>query len=183
MSDPVIDNSDEPIDDQLTEVVSYLDAELNDTGMNEVEMRLVKDASLREFADSLDRTWRLLDSLEEVSASDEFTQKTMDSIATEALQDSPTTEEKTVSPLRSLADGVRQTRAIPWFVTGLVGALVGMTVSQRLQERRDPGTDTAILQNLELLKQYPRLRVLPDVESLRQLELPRQLAPAEETTP
>jgi len=172
MSDPAIDNSEEPVDEQLTEVVSYLDSELNDTGMNEVELRLVRDPSLREYADSLDRTWRMLDALEEVPASDHFIQKTMDSVATESLRDSQTAEEKTVSPLRSIAEHFRRTKAIPWFLAGVLGTIVGLTVSQRVQEERSPETDAAILRNLDLLKNYPRYKLLPDVESLRQLQLP-----------
>ncbi|MEZ6059252.1 MAG: hypothetical protein R3C19_02710 [Planctomycetaceae bacterium] len=183
MSEPRIDNSEDPFDEQLTEVVSYLDAELDDTAMSAVELRLLKDASLREYADSLDRTWQLLDSLEEVSASDHFAKKTMVSISTAATREHMSASEPRVTLVQSISRNVRRTGMVPWFLAGVLGAWLGLTIGRSFQDSQSPETDRAILENLDLLKNYPQYRVLPDVEALRQLQLPENPASREEPRP
>lgn len=181
MPDPVTNKAEEPADDRLTEIVSYLDAELDATQMNAVELRLGQDSSLREFADSLDRTWQLLDALEEVSVSDQFTRKTLDSIATLADQQEAT--DPSVQSRRSGLSRIRWQRIVPWFLAGVVGAGLGLLLSQQLQARRADTADTAVLQDLNLLRNYPRYRVVPDAAALRQLQLPEPTDADQEPQP
>ena len=82
-------NSDDdcPVDERLTQIVSYLDGELDETQMNAFEQDLINDPEMRSHADILSRTWGMLDALEEVSASRQFTQQTMATITAEVVEE------------------------------------------------------------------------------------------------
>ncbi|MFN9717365.1 MAG: anti-sigma factor family protein, partial [Planctomycetota bacterium] len=75
-NEPVDDAEDQP-DAQLSELVAYLDGELDEHACESVERQLVANPGLRRYAETLDRTWQLLDSLGDAPASGAFTQKTL----------------------------------------------------------------------------------------------------------
>jgi anti-sigma factor RsiW len=161
------DNPDD--NDRLTELVAYLDAELDDAQMNEVEVRLLKDPQLRTLADDLERTWGLLDSLEEVTASSQFTQQTLATVSSESLQAEAASNQKPAAKsfTRFLSDS-RFRQAAAWFVAGIAGTLLGLIVSRSLQQDV-ASPDRMILQNLDLLQRYPRYLPVPNTEQLEQL--------------
>ena len=81
---PYIEHDDRDAE-QLTEIVGYLDGELADTQMVEIEQKLIHDPDLRSHADILSRTWAMLDELDDVSASQTFTQETLATVASESV--------------------------------------------------------------------------------------------------
>ena len=163
-----VDETEDPGDSRLTELVAYLDGELADLDCDRVEQQLISDAPLRSYADSLDRTWRLLDSLGETTASGEFTQKTLAS-----LDAVPLDEDGQVS--RRPHQVVRLFFAVPWMkislwcLVGFAGGTIGLLSSRSVRPPRSESEETRILRQLDLLQDYQKLRLIPDVEFLKKV--------------
>jgi len=64
-------------DDDRAMLIAYLDGELDEDTSRKVESRLTQDPTLRAEADSLRRTWELLDYLPKVEVSPSFTHRTL----------------------------------------------------------------------------------------------------------
>ena len=152
----------------VTKIVSYLDGELDDTQMVEVEQELVNDNSLRKEADLLSRTWELLDILEPVSGGQKFTQDTLATIAAETVRDTP---EQAVSRLRPLMSALAKYRIASCFALGLVGGLGGLA-GGALLTKTEPAAIRTALDNFELLRSSDAYSIVPGVEQLRQLKAP-----------
>ena len=163
-----------PPDERLTEIVSYLDGELDETRMNEIEHDLINDPEMRSHADILSRTWALLDSLEEVSASQKFTQDTLATVASDTIDDSGT--DNVGRSLQRIRQGLTRYHAIPYFLIGLIGGAVGLFLSSYIWQRREASdelsTTRVVLDNFELIKNAEQYSVVPDSEQLRSLKLP-----------
>ena len=68
-------------DSRTTEsLVAYLDGELTPSESQQIEQHLAQDGDVRKQVDGLVRTWDMLDNLDEVHASEDFTNKTLTSI-------------------------------------------------------------------------------------------------------
>src|SRR5437588_9479528 len=65
-------------EDERDELVAYLDGELDEPTARAVEARLNVDPAAREEADTLQRTWELLDYLPRAEPSSSFTHRTME---------------------------------------------------------------------------------------------------------
>ena len=75
-------NSNGPLtEEQQQNLVAYLDGELSDAAAAEIEQLLVDSPEARREIEELTRTWKLLDQLPQVRASETFTQSTMATIA------------------------------------------------------------------------------------------------------
>ena len=61
-------------------IVAYLDGELSPSESQKIEKRLAEDPTIRKDVDDLVRTWDMLDDLDEVRVSEQFTNKTLTSI-------------------------------------------------------------------------------------------------------
>ena len=169
---PYIEEEDHP-DGAETQIISYLDGELDDTQMNEVEQRLINDPDMRSHADILSRTWSLLDDLDDVSASRQFTQETLATISAETV----TAESaRAGAGFRKFKQFVARYRILPCFVAGLIGGAAGLMLSQmaweKRQERGKAATNRVVLENFELLQSTDLYSIVPDVESLKELDLP-----------
>jgi anti-sigma factor RsiW len=68
-------------DDELTNLVAFLDGELNAEAARTLEARLSRDPAARAEADALKRTWDLLDFLPRPEPSSQFTHRTMERIS------------------------------------------------------------------------------------------------------
>ncbi len=160
-------------DDPQTQIVSYLDGELDDTQMNQVEQRLIDDPDMRSHADILSRTWSLLDSLEDVSASKQFTQETLATISAETVSDE---SERSGAGFRKFKLAMARYRVVPCFLAGLIGGTAGLMLSQmaweKRQERGDAATNRLVLENFDLLQNIDLYTIIPDVERLEALQLP-----------
>ena len=177
------DDSEDSNNPQLTELVAYLDGELGDAESHHLEQQLASDPPLRTYAESLDRTWQLLDSLGEATASGEFTRKTLASLQAQPMGDDEQSARK------SLAQKLRSSARLPllrialWTTAGFFGCSIGLLCS-RIQ--RTPQTDSAdiqILEQLELLQEYQKIRPVPGAEFLNQVLALDEPSAARETAP
>lgn len=162
------DESADPLDARLEELVSYLDGELDDTDADRLEQQLSADPPLRSYVETLDRTWRLLDSLEEAPASGEFTQRTLASL------DAVSAEPDSTQALMSLSQFGRVFRSGPWLsvagwtLAGFIGTSVGLLLARSAPPGRGELDERRLFNDLDLLQQYKTLRPVPDTEFLRQ---------------
>lgn len=163
------DDSEDSNNPQLTELVAYLDGELGDAESRHLEQQLASDPPLRIYAESLDRTWQLLDSLGEATASGEFTQKTLASLQARPLDDDDQpTRKSLMQKLRSLAS-LPLLRIALWTTAGFVGCSIGLLFSRIQRPPQTASADTQILQQLELLQEYQKIRPIPSAEFLNEV--------------
>ena len=156
-----------PDDLQVTELVSYLDGELPEGDADRVEKLLLSNPPLRRNADLLDRTWQLLNSLEEATASGVFTQKTLASISTVSVESDARSAIRRRWSLGALLPGSTMVRGLIWFLVGFLACSAGLVLSREARRERTDPKDAQILKGLELYLQYPKLWRIPDVEFLR----------------
>ena len=145
------DEIEGPEDPQVAELVSYLDGELPESEADRVEKLLLSNPLLRKNAELLDRTWQLLNSLEEAKASGEFTQKTLASISTVSGESGARSAIHRRWSLRTLLPGSVIVRGLIWSLAGFLACSAGLLLSK----------------GLELYLQYPKLWRIPDVEFLK----------------
>jgi len=101
---------------EQTELVSYLDGELDETAAAKVEARLNLDVRVRSEADALRKTWELLDYLAKPSPSANFTNRTLERIALE----------RSVMPrTRRILQWRGVNRALGWAAAVVVAAGIG----------------------------------------------------------
>ncbi|MCA9047302.1 MAG: hypothetical protein KDA89_01150 [Planctomycetaceae bacterium] len=169
---PYIEEEDEHVDEKLTRIVSYLDGELDLTQMNEVEQALVRDPELRGEAESLSRTWAMLDCLEEVSVDRSFTQDTLATIAAEEVS------RDTASGGSLLSAAWRRLLkqyAVAWFLIGLIGTGVGLTAARWLvsapEDSVEERTRTTAAQDADLLINVEFYDLVPNADALKTLRL------------
>ena len=121
----IFDEPEEANDPQLTELVAYLDGELNEEASNRLERQLAENPPLRGYAETLDRTWQLLDTLGEATASGEFTQKTLASLSAishEEFADQMPSSKRGTDWVRKIP----ATRIVLWALAGFLGSSAGL---------------------------------------------------------
>ena len=164
----IFDEPEDANDPQLTELVAYLDGELNEEASNRLERQLAENPPLRGYAETLDRTWQLLDTLGEATASGEFTQKTLASL-------SAISHEEFADQMPSSKRGTDWVRKIPvakivlWTLAGFLGSSVGLILGRSSQSPKADSEDVQLLQQLDLLLQFPRLHAARSVTFLEQV--------------
>jgi len=162
-------DDDQVADPKLTDLVAYLDGELPPADSEKLEQQLVLDAPLRQCAESLDRTWQMLDLLEDATASGEFTRKTLSSIQTQPKSISSPGG----STLRTLAAKWSLGAIALWMLTGFIGTAFGLMISRQSQTNTTNPADAEILKDLDLLRNYQRMRQISGEKFLRDLaEIP-----------
>lgn len=172
----------DPLAIQLDDLVAYLDGELSDVDADVIERRLVSDPPLRKQAEDFDRTWQLLDSLGEVSASREFTQKTLSSMTATTDPDGVDDEESGVTTSSDSAAKfvVRQT---VWLIAGLAVGYAGLSAGKWDADRQQNSVDANILRNLDMFRNYYQYHLIPDTKFLREIKFPGEspAAPKEQS--
>lgn len=167
-SDEQLSGDEGLADPQLTELVAYLDGELPAETSERLEQRLAADAPLRRQASDLDRTWQMLNLLEEVPASAEFVRRTLATIdAMPAVEAAG--ETAGWGGIASLWRSVRVWSAAAGVLLGFAGTSLGLLISRDGVEENSAGRDVEILRELDLLRSYPQLRAIPDESFLREL--------------
>ncbi|MFN0197313.1 MAG: anti-sigma factor family protein [Planctomycetaceae bacterium] len=130
----------QPAPDPQENLVAYLDGELTEPAIREVEQQLAKNPTLRRNADAYQKAWELLDELPLVQATEQFTTKTVTSIKVDQLPRDAVTSVGTEA-------GSQNTSALPTVRTGqtressvnLTIPLGGKTaVNSRLTSSREP---------------------------------------------
>lgn len=162
-------DNDQEADPELTELVAYLDGELPPTDSEKLEQQLALDAPLRKCAESLDRTWQMLDVLEDATAGGEFTRKTLSSIQ---IQQKNIESPERIN-LRTLAAQWSLGAVAMWLLTGFLGTALGLMISRQSELSTLHPEDTAILKDLDLLRNYQRMRQISGERFLKDLaEIP-----------
>ncbi len=164
----VFDEPEETNDPQLTELVAYLDGELDEEESNRLERQLAENPPLRGYAESLDRTWQLLDSLGEATASGEFTQKTLASLAVISKEEF-SAQSSSSNPNPSWIRGIPLTKILLWTLVGFVGTSIGLLLGRSSQAPKAISEDVQLLDKLDLLLQFPRLHAARSASFLEQV--------------
>lgn len=166
-STPRSEDSEDPDDPRLTELVAYLDGELDDSSSERLEKRLGQDRDLRHYAETLDRTWQMLNTLGEPTASGEFTRKTLASIT--AISKETETISASQAGLAKRFSQVPVAKIVLWLLVGFIGTGAALLLAQQTDLRRTSADDRELLDDLDLLKQYQQLRPIPDEAFLKDL--------------
>lgn len=164
----VFDEPEETNDPQLTELVAYLDGELDDEESSRLERRLAENPPLRGYAETLDRTWQLLDTLGEATASGEFTQKTLASLAVISNEEF-SAQSSSLNRNASWIRGIPLTRILFWTLVGFVGTSIGLLLGRSSQAPKADTEDVQLLRQLDLLLQFPRLHAARSSSFLEQV--------------
>ncbi|MCA9057551.1 MAG: hypothetical protein KDA85_03600 [Planctomycetaceae bacterium] len=168
MSDELNPEFDDQAESGLTELVAYLDGELSESDTETIEHRLVADGALREEASRLDRAWQLLESIDDVSASHEFTARTLASMQATALE-----QTSSGAGLKTIRSQAQTAFSLPvflfWALGGFAVTALGVRIAHQQAERRQSPEVSRILENLEFLEQLPSYRSVRTVESLQLL--------------
>lgn len=159
------EDSDDP---QLTEIVAYLDGELNENDCLRLERQLASSPPLRGYAESLDRTWQLLDALGQASVSDQFTHKTLASLTTISSEDDQPADKNKAGRFRWITR-LPVAKTLIWTLAGFVGSATGLQLAQKSQTEKAESEDVQLLRQLDLLEKYPKMYPIPNAEFLRKL--------------
>lgn len=141
-----------------TELVAYLDGEL-DAGQTEaVEQRLSRDAEFRRRLHDLQRTWDLLDSLPRIEATESFTQSTLEMVAVKAESEAAA---QTQLALRR-----------HWLLQGAVGGGIGAAILAGFLIGRGvwSSPDERLLNDLPVVEHVDEYLLADNIEFLRMLE-------------
>ena len=139
------------------QLVAYLDGELDEPTKQRIEARLAVDPGLREALSRLERTWDLLDDLDQANVDETFTQSTIQMVALAASDEIRLREEE--APRR---------RRRRWLVGGgsvAAAALAGYAAVALLW----PNPNEQLLKDLPVLENLDHYSQIDDVEFLRLL--------------
>lgn len=160
-----------PDDDLDTQLVAYLDGELDAEGCRRIEALLASDARVQRQLQQLQGAWDLLDGLPKAEVSSNFTRSTVEMIAVEA-------EEEIRS--ESLAEPKRQRRS--WILAAvslMAAAAVGFLATFAVW----PHPNEQLLEDLSVLEDLDAYRQTSDLAFLRELNESGLFAEAQHDAP
>jgi hypothetical protein len=144
--------------DDVDQLSAFLDGELDDEGVRQVEDLLARDPNARAELQRLERAWHLLDGLPRAEANPEFTRTTVAMIAVRAADE--------VEPAPRAA-AARRWPAMFASGVGLVAAvLVGFVAADRLW----PHPNDQLLHDLPVIEHLDAYREAGNLEFLRKLK-------------
>ena len=146
--------SSEPIDELL---VAYLDGELDDESSREIEQRLTSDSALREQLTRLERTWDVLDELEQVEVDEDFTKTTIEMVAL-AAEDEYQREE-------SQRPALRRRR----WLAGTAGILAACLAGAAMVWGFAPDPNQQLIEDLPVLQKLDEYQQIDNIEFLKLL--------------
>lgn len=146
-------------DDERTELVAYLDGELDEEASRAVESRLSLDPQLRAEADALRTAWDLLDYLPRAEPSPSFTHRTL-----ERLTAARATAQLEAGRWRPWA------AAAGWAAAVAAAGLVGFWCTSLWARPRPSDEDLA--RDLRVIEQMRLYEQVDDLPLLRQLADP-----------
>jgi anti-sigma factor RsiW len=145
-------------DEQRTEIVAYLDGELQSGDAERIRRLLVDNANARREAEELTIAFEALDSLDGITASGGFTNRTMTSIQALAETDKAGTTQP-FDVKRSAMLGI-------WALGIVVSAVAGFCATNW----NVPEESRGLVKELELIKSLPRYERVGSVDLLKELE-------------
>ncbi len=155
---------------ERVELVAYLDGELTGEAARAMEARLSLDPGARAEADTLRRTWELLDYLPRPEPSPTFTSRTLSKLV-------PIRDDRTALATSGTAQTILHDR--PWLLALLAGGWAALLLLAALGGRaaynraapREPG-DRELVRDLRIIKNKPVYDLVEDVEFVQQLDHP-----------
>jgi anti-sigma factor RsiW len=138
-----------------TDLVAYLDGELDEEAARSLESRLNQNPTMRAEADSLRRTWELLDYLPRAEPSSSFTNRTLDRIVTQPS--------RALSPIRR-----RWLLWGGWAAAVLLAAVGGYLTAVALVPARP--TEQDLIRELRLIENLRLYEPVENLEFLRELD-------------
>jgi hypothetical protein len=189
-------DENQPVDEKTTELVSYLDGEMDPDEADELEAQIGRDQKLRREADSLKRAWDMLDFLPRPEPSANFTEKTISQIM--PLQNAPATgssltRASSLVPPRPSSSSVAVVPAAPpakplnrklLLALSLLAVALGWFLQRPIQKAfqadDSKNNDAQLLSEIRLLKNLKYYRQIEDFSFLQALDTPELFA--EETT-
>lgn len=157
---------------KLSDLVSYLDGELPNDQAESFEKQLTTDSVMRSDADILSRTWAMLDSLDEVSGSRQFTQSTLQVVAAETKSQPVTRQVRSFQLLKMLAEH----HVLPLFLLGAFCTATGLWIAQsavdrRPRQREELAVDRIVLQDYDMLQNLELYQRVPNADVLKNLAI------------
>ncbi|MCI0457244.1 MAG: hypothetical protein L0Z62_09725 [Gemmataceae bacterium] len=155
-------------DQDRTDLSAYLDGELDEATTHALEAMLANDPQARAEAESLRRTWELLDYLPRAEASTSFTHRTLERLAVQTA----------ARPILRLRGRVPWwLLAASWAAAILLAAGGGLTAANLIWQRSSAPEDPAEIEaqaipNLRVIEQKRLLENVEDLEFLRALDHP-----------
>ncbi|MCA9207454.1 MAG: hypothetical protein KDA55_03820, partial [Planctomycetales bacterium] len=150
-------SEDDPVFDEL---VAYLDHELDDAERLRLERRLAEDPQYREQLVQLQRSWDMLDELPRATASESFTQTTVEMVAVSTAEE---------VERRQASLGWQRTALV---VGGTLAALLLAVVTYNLVAANLAAPNRELAANLPVIENLDEYRYLTgnDVRFLRMLD-------------
>lgn len=145
--------------DQRTNLVAYLDGELDETAAQQVEQVLSNSPVARHEVEMLARTWDMLNVLPTQRATSEFSQHTMQKLQQADQKPPPLTERAWYKPLR------RSVILAVWII-GLAGAVA---LGYQITSEWIPNDTVEAAKNLPVVQNLDAYQTVGKIEFLRQL--------------
>jgi len=141
-----------------TELVAYLDGELDGEGLRRVEDHLSHDGDYRRLLRQLQGTWDLLDELPRSNATEMFTQSTVEMVAVRAEED-----------MRHHEVAQDKRRLGRWLV-GVAGIAAASVIGYFVGTAVWTSPDKQLIQDLPVIENVDAYLLAEDVEFLRSLD-------------
>ncbi len=157
-------------EDEKSELVAYLDGELDDAATQAVEAKVATNPDARAELDALKQTWGMLDYLPKASPSPNFTNRTMERLSLEKVNAAKT------QPMPGAP--------VPWRVGAIwtaavlvasVGGYLATTHFWPASPTSDPiapDSDLPIVQHLRLLEKWRQYENADDIKFVEKLTDP-----------
>lgn len=146
--------------EQRSDLIAYLDGELDERASQEVEQALARSAVARHEVDVLSRTWDMLNLLPRPKASGEFTQKTVASLKTLDIPRTPVTAQ---AWFRAVCRGL----VVTGWAAGLAcAAWLGFQATHRLV----PNEADQLLEDLPVISEFDQYTEVGSIDFLRELK-------------
>lgn len=145
--------------DERSNLVAYLDGELPDAQAQVIAAKLTQSMTARREAESLRKTWELLDLLDRPQASEDFTARTLTQvISLDGRGDRIASAAGDIT--RKILVG------LGWTGAAIVLLLVGYTLTSRLW----PNPSARLTRDLSIAESVDAYREVGGIEFLRQLD-------------
>ena len=148
-----------PLDDKdRADLIAFLDGELEGEAARAVEARISRDPAVRSEAESLKRTWDLLDYLPRPDPSPNFTHRTLDRLSTHATR-------AALRPPRRIPrwlSGAAWAAAL--VLVGLVGYLAAVAMTPPKPAPKDMVRDLRLIENLRAYEDVEMLEFLRELD-------------------
>jgi anti-sigma factor RsiW len=150
-------------DKERADLVAYLDGELQGDAARAIEQKLALNPAARAEADTMRRTWDLLDFLPKKEPSPNFTHRTLTRLGPAATASQPGRARRGRGWRRVLFGA-------GWAAAVALSALGGFAGFNRLAPR-EPG-DADLVRDLNVIKNMRVFELVEDIDFVRELDTP-----------